>query len=80
VQSMYSAFRNCWTMFKFEFLIQNKSKKCKQFNKSPFVATQFLLPLQMSQRSIQAVIYMPFLKIDTGVKEWALQLIAEGWL
>ena len=76
----YSAFGNCCTMFKFEFLIRNKSKKCKQFHKSPFVATQSLLPLQTSQRSIQAVIYMPFLRIDTGVKEQALQLIAEGWL
>jgi len=66
-------------MFKIEFLIWNKSKKCKQFNKLPFVATQSLLPLQTSQRSIQAVIYMPFYKIDTGVKHWALQLIAEGW-
>jgi len=66
-------------MFKIEFLIRNKSKKCKQFDKSPFVATQSPLPLQTSQRSIQAVIYMPFHKIDPGVKQQASQLIAEGW-
>jgi hypothetical protein len=29
--------------------------------------------------SIRVVTYMPFHKIDIGVKEWALQLIAEGW-
>ncbi len=28
---------------------------------------------------IQAAFYMPFHKIDPGVKERALQLISEGW-
>jgi transposase len=58
------------------FFIRNKEINSKKFHFSKLDLHTFT---GLSNLYIQAVIHMPFRKIDSGVKERAVQLIAEGW-